>query len=73
VLVPSLGKKGQLGVDGAEEEEMQKPDMGNIVDVKAIPQFKEDKSVTPCCTDLGCDINPQTLNANIVNTPEYNK
>jgi hypothetical protein len=68
VLVPCLGKKGKLGVYSVKEEEMQKPNVGDIVDIKPISHFEGSEMLGPGHTNLGSYVNPKSFNTNIMNT-----
>jgi hypothetical protein len=53
VLVPALGKEGDLAVDRREEEEMKEPNMADIIDIKPISQLEDGErsdQVAPSCT-----------------------
>jgi hypothetical protein len=68
VLVPCLSEKGKLGVYSAKEEEMQKPNVGDIVDIKPISDFEGSEMLGPGRTNLGSDVNPKSFNTDIMNT-----
>ncbi|KAJ7825691.1 hypothetical protein B0H14DRAFT_2596379 [Mycena olivaceomarginata] len=61
VLVPCLSEKGKLGVYSAKEEEMQKPNVGDIVDIKPISDFEGSEMLSPGHTNLGSDVNPKYM------------
>ena len=43
--------------------------MINVVDVKAVSEFKLGENIGPERADLCCNIHPQSLDSNVVNTP----
>ncbi|KAJ7708395.1 hypothetical protein B0H14DRAFT_3525555 [Mycena olivaceomarginata] len=50
------------------EEEMQKPNVGDIVDIKPISDFEGSEMLGPGRTNLGSDVNPKSFNTDIMNT-----
>jgi hypothetical protein len=47
---------------------MQKPNVGDIVDIKPISDFEGGEMLSPGRTNLGSDVNPKSFNTDIMNT-----
>ena len=58
----------QQHIDGVEKQIMKKPDMVDIVDVQSMAHFKHLKMLCPSGSHLGNNINPELLNADVVDT-----
>jgi hypothetical protein len=67
VFIPSSHKESELVIDGRKENIVEKPYVVGIVDIEAMVKFKKSKMITPCRSNLSSDINPEPLNAHIMN------
>ena len=72
MLVPSLCKKSQLAVDGLKKEMVKKPYVVDIIDVETMSKLQGGKELSPICSNLCSNINPETFNPNVMYTPESN-
>ena len=68
MMVPTLSKKIQLCIDGVEKQIMKKPNMVDIVDVQSMAHFKHLKMLCRSGSHLCSNINPESLNADVVDT-----
>ena len=66
VLIPSTFEESELVIDGREEKMVKKPYMVPIVDIKIIMEFKKCEIITPCCTNLSSNINPEPFSVGIM-------
>lgn len=51
------------------KEVVEKPDMAAFIDVEAKAEFQKLEEVVPLSTKLDSDIDPETLNLNVMDTP----
>jgi hypothetical protein len=68
MMVPALGKKIQLNIDGVEKQIMKKPNMVDIVDIQSMVHFKHLKMLCPGGSHLCSNINPEPFDSDVVDT-----
>jgi hypothetical protein len=56
-------------IDGLEKKVVKEPDMRVKIYVQAIVNFNNLKKVLPLSTETTHNVNPKSLNPNVMNTP----
>jgi hypothetical protein len=69
MLVPALGKEGELAINRSQEEEMEEPNVADVIDIESVAKFKNGEALCPSCAQLRCYVDPKTFNPHIMNAP----
>jgi hypothetical protein len=69
MLVPALGKERELAINRGQEEEMEEPNVADLIDIESVAKFENGEALCSICAQLGCYVDPKTFNPHIMNAP----
>ena len=69
VCIPCFCPLCCILVDGIEKDVMKKPNVRQVVSIKAAATLQVEKEVLPLQTKAACDIVPKAFNPSVVNAP----